>query len=606
MRAMTRGHVHLLLILGGALLAAHVPSARAIPLDDRGEIGLGLRTYTDVRIGTEKKGGEDDPLSYPRSPTGHLRQHRYFLEVKLDHNLKRLAHEGWGVARLLGWLDPDQLKYTLHYRGEGEGIYDYGPSEWSNQRPGLQNLRIDAPNVPPLITPKVPKQLIDRRLARLRQIGWQRHRFFLGYVDLEKGPVFIRVGRQMLSWGETDVFRLLDNINPLDDSFGGFFIPLDERRMPLDMFRSSYQIGSVGPASDAFLEGFAAFGNRDAQLPGTPDGSPWRPGGLGFPRPQLVLTNVVPGQNDLRGGARLVFNLHDVTYSLAHYYTYLDIPGVRFRIPKPLNGVPAASFSNPILAEQHFPRVPISGGSMTTALPKIYSVLRSEVAYFQGEPTNRQGRGNSADSLAAPGTPGYRRLRQANNIEGGLDPFVYPGFFDFSRKGAVQGRVLRLDTFNWAIGLDTNQFVRWINRAQTLFISTQFFYKHVFNSPGDLILPVPFRNIPVSRDIPIIGTPGCGGGKRACQSRPRLLHLDDDRFLHTLLITTSYSSGRIIPSLGMFYDWQGAIVTQPGVTFIRDPFRFIFDYSRVDSAPTGQFGAVRDRDNVRFQAEFVF
>ena len=39
------------------------------------------------------------------------------------------------------------------------------------------------------------------------------------------------------AWGETDIFRLLDNINPLDDSFGGFFIALDERRMPIEMVR---------------------------------------------------------------------------------------------------------------------------------------------------------------------------------------------------------------------------------------------------------------------------------------------------------------------------------------------------------------------------------
>ena len=80
----------------------------------------------------------------------------------------------------------------------------------------------------------------------------------------------------------------------------------------------------------------------------------------------------------------------------------------------------------------------------------------------------------------------------------------------------------------------------------------------------------------------------------------------DDRFLHTLLVTTAYSGGRIVPQYGMFYDWPGAIVFQPGVTFIRDPFRFITDYTRVEGAPTGAFGAVRDRDNVRFQVEYVF
>jgi hypothetical protein len=73
-----------------------------------------------------------------------------------------------------------------------------------------------------------------------------------------------------------------------------------------------------------------------------------------------------------------------------------------------------------------------------------------------------------------------------------------------------------------------------------------------------------------------------------------------------MLITTSYYGGRIIPTYGMFYDWQGAFVFQPGVTYSRDPFRVLADYTRVQGVPTGQFGAVRDRDNIRFQVEYVF
>ena len=82
--------------------------------------------------------------------------------------------------------------------------------------------------------------------------------------------------------------------------------------------------------------------------------------------------------------------------------------------------------------------------------------------------------------------------------------------------------------------------------------------------------------------------------------------LADDQFLQTLLITTAYAAGRIVPSFGMFYDWQGAWAVQPGVTFIRDPFRFTMDYSSIFGSPTGQFGTILDRDNVRFQAGFVF
>ena len=251
------------------------------------------------------------------------------------------------------------------------------------------------------------------------------------------------------------------------------------------------------------------------------------------------------------------------------------------------------------------PRVPITGASLTFPLPAYYAVVRSESAYFQGEPLNRQGQGNSADSLGTPGSPGFKRLQRANNIEGGLDPFVYPGFLDLSRTQPVEGRVLQRDTFNFALGLDVNRFIRWLNPAQTFLFTTQFFYKHVFDSPGDLVLPVPFRNIPVDRSIPIIGT-GCGGGTRACQLRPRLFHLADDQLLHTFNVSTSYYGGRVVPSYSMFYDWQGSILLQPGVMLVRDPFRYVFDYTRIEGPPTGQIGTLRDRDNVRVQVEYVF
>jgi hypothetical protein len=89
--------------------------------------------------------------------------------------------------------------------------------------------------------------------------------------------------------------------------------------------------------------------------------------------------------------------------------------------------------------------------------------------------------------------------------------------------------------------------------------------------------------------------------------RSRLISVPDDRFLHTLLVTTSYRGGTIVPSYGMFYDWQGAFLFQPGVTLVRDPFRVVFDYTRVNAGlGSGQIAALRDRDNVRFQVEYVF
>src|SRR5437763_16805068 len=147
MTTATRRHARRVLLASLVLTLVARP-ARARTPDDRGEMRLGLRAYTAARIGTQKMGGSDDPLSFPHSAAGHLRQHRYFLELKLDHDVRRLAKTGWGLARLFDWIDPNTLKYSLQYRGEGEGIYDYGPDEFHHQFRKLQAVRLDIPNVP--------------------------------------------------------------------------------------------------------------------------------------------------------------------------------------------------------------------------------------------------------------------------------------------------------------------------------------------------------------------------------------------------------------------------------------------------------------------------
>src|SRR5262245_45814820 len=139
-----------------------------------------------------------------------------------------------------------------------------------------------------------------------------------------------------MAWGETDVFRLLDNINPIDNSFGGFFIDLDERRVPLDMLRASYFIGTLGPFEQTFLEGYAAMDSAVAFVPGAPTGSPWA-SPLGTPTGSILANlEANPRSFDhMRGGGRFVFNIADFTFSLASYQTIFDLPAVRFRAATP-------------------------------------------------------------------------------------------------------------------------------------------------------------------------------------------------------------------------------------------------------------------------------
>ena len=65
--------------------------------------------------------------------------------------------------------------------------------------------------------------------------------------------------------------------------------------------------------------------------------------------------------------------------------------------------------------------------------------------------------------------------------------------------------------------------------------------------------------------------------------QPILVTTDENQFLHTLLIATSYRSGTINPSFTFFYDWSGARAYIPAVTFIHDPFRFTLEAAALEA-----------------------
>ena len=546
------------------LVATWASEARAIPLNEDGTINLTMRAYANVRIGTMAKqstrpgdqpatcaGAPPDALqtcsyggTYPYSGAGNIIQNRYFLEMKWNHDL------------LDWWSDvlPQSVttfKYNLTYRGEYEGIYDFGPSAYKNNLESRQELE-EALRQSPTFQPAQLESIqfsLSRQRQRLRNVASYRNRLFQAFVDWEQGPVFLRFGRQNLVWGETDVFRLLDNINPIDNGFGGFFIDLDERRVPLNMLRGSVSLGTLGPLDQAFFEGYAAMDNTVAFIPGAPRGSPWAPP-LGPPTGQTltILEGPPTGLPGLRGGGRFVANVSDYTFTAASYVTMLDTQAVRFRAARPTDPGYVGGGVSVIGAEQYAPRVWVNGASMTTAFSDLKSVLRAEFAYFRDEALFR---GPTETAFPGKGTT-------AQYVGEFLGP-VLGGTFD---------TVQRKDTMGWSVGWDMNQYIRWINPNQTIFFSTQFFWRHIFDYDPLTALPVPEPN-----------------------NQTRVVPVPQDQFLQTLLINTSYNvkapftdiTMQTVPGFQMFYDWQGMLLFQPNVRFIRDPWRFIVDYTTINS-----------------------
>jgi len=605
---MARGGLRVWLIV--CLVAAtpmlwRMPS-RAISLDADGDIKFGLRTYVNVRVGTENTHdgviigpGTPDQTSqtgtFPHSAAGHVRQNRAYVEAELNHDLARLVREGVGPLSLLSDL-PFKVKglaYHMTFRGEADSLYDWGPNEYSTAD---QFYKVQAA-APTVLNGQLQVPVFSTR-QRLRHYGTDRERLFQAYGEANVGNLFMRVGRQILSWGETDGFQLLDHINPIDSSFGGFLISLDERRVPLDMILTNYNLGDFGPISDAYLESYAAYDNKVGYYPGTPAGSPWALPSLGAPSNSAESFAIAPSRTfqNVRGGFLAKFNAFDATFSLAHYYTFFDTPTVQVFTPKGgigrtfPDGQPCANDPTktncgyPTHAYENAPKVQITGATTTFAVPQFYSVVRSEFAYFKGE-------------------PGF--------TQGSLDPFLFYTQPDGKRGGTTGGTRTR-DSLNAVVGLDINQWIRALNPNQTFFISTQFFFKRIvdaggnktFLSDGTLnpdreVLPVELNLIDVNaHNAPLQGS----------RLEPVWIRQPQNQYLQTLFIGSSYRSGTINPGVTLFYDWGGAFLYQPAVTFVHDPFRFVVDYSILSShIYKGGSGVslLQDRDNVQFRFEYV-
>src|SRR4030042_3562159 len=160
---------------------------------------------------------ESEGFTSPHVARGNMVQERNLALIEFNQTLSKQTET------------TAEVKYHLVGRFLYDGIYDYGPKVFKDVRNQNKNEIDDF------------KKDAD---------VWE------AYVDYTKGPGFFRIGRQNLSWGETDVFRLLDRMNPLDDTFGGSFEDLDDRRIPIWMARGTYNFGNVGPISSLSVEGF--------------------------------------------------------------------------------------------------------------------------------------------------------------------------------------------------------------------------------------------------------------------------------------------------------------------------------------------------------------
>ena len=151
-------------------------------------------------------------------------------------------------------------------------------------------------------------------------------------------------------------------------------------------------------------------------------------------------------------------------------------------------------------------------------------------------------------------------------------PIPIPGVPGLPRNG----RIPEKDFLRWMIGLDKNVWIRPLNKTQTFLVSMQYFGQWVPDYDGRMRQAVPLY--PNETQFPAV---------------------KEVEGTFTLLMNSTYLSGKVTPQMVAAYDVRGAWLFQPSVNLLREPFRFMIQYSAIVGNFTG-FGVFRDRDQISF------
>jgi len=240
----------------------------------------------------------------------------------------------------------------------------------------------------------------------------------------------------------------------------------------------------------------------------------------------------------------------------------------------------------------------------------IYTTFRSEIAFFNNVP-------HTLSYTHLDGNTAIDRfLGGALGVAGGA---FKPGGALADQAGRRAVHTIKRDYLAWNIGLDHNQWIRWLNPVNSFTISAQQFWLH---QNGTHRLPHPGlptnvlneRDAIAARQRRFIqarnaGTnsrcdPTLGGARDGCST---WINQAQD-WLTTLSISTQYIGGNVRPSFTFFFDWSGSFLVQPGLDWtFYDPFRVSFRYNYIDGRGSNRaaIGTSNRKDNVWIELQYL-
>lgn len=350
-----------------------------------------------------------------------------------------------------------------------------------------------------------------------------------------------RIGRQQVVWGRTDLFRVLDVINPVDFSRNNIFDELEDIRIPMGIVNVEYRLGATGAFDDLNFQVIWKFEDFRPHNLGQ-GGQPFAILGAGnfframnncwdngctvwnFPATGLAVdfpanslgirrANMPDFGDDQDLGFRIEGLFKGVGFSFNTLRYRSQLPSLRGGIPadNPFTpGAPESTFFPYNLAfDIDFPRITLIGASADFYIEAVKTAFRVEVAHTSGE-------------------------EFPNTLEERL----------FSESDVVR----------WVIGLDRPTFIPFLNRHRAFLLSLQVFGQHLLDHQ---LASVNAQGLPTVGEVGMVDW--------------------EDNYITTFLFQGNYLNDRLTPQVLTAYDFEaGSGAVAPSIDWkINNNWRLI-------------------------------
>lgn len=325
------------------------------------------------------------------------------------------------------------------------------------------------------------------------------------HITWSPGDFTFRVGKQVVAWGETDGFRLMDQINPVDQSRGFGDVEFENTIIPIWLVKAEYypQIDS-GWLQDlgfefVFNPNISFIPNQTIQ-PGNDVSGIWAPNAR-------VDDPMVPG-GEIHIGSADTYDVNKPSSFSSKGFEYgFRIKGIVKDTIFTLNYFYGIDNSPTIWNLPIAPRIEMASDGKLLMHPNFQG--RYDLLRFAGGTLSRDIPFLKSSAL------------------GGVAPVVrLEAFYLFGNTLAAtdtyaRGMLYHCDEIRWAIGVDWKIRVPFINPHAGITVMPQFYHRKILNYPH---------------------------GKDLIDHDNQAL-LDPNNYMTTLMLSTSYMNNKFTPSV---------------------------------------------------------